>query len=577
MKKGIIILLCLVSVQSFAQWKSYYPESKTTKKQEHKEKDNTLFNAHLFTALKAKSLEDYDEALKYFLKCMKLDEKEPLPFYESAIINKNKSNFDLAIEQIKIAVSLDEENRWYRLAYAEILFDSQDFKNAAIQYKKLIVSEPGNEDLYFMLSDTYIYANQLLKAIAVYNDLEKYKGIDKMISMQKQKLYMQLHNINAAQKEIEKLLEEYPADIKVMEILSEIYLLNDKKDKAIEIFEQIVKLDPDNGKIHLTLADHYRKEGNDEQSYKELKSAFKSKKIGVDTKVRILISYIQLMELSQQMKTQAFELCEILVSVHKGNPKAHAIYADFLYTDRQIEAAKKQYLKVLELDKTKAQVWSQLLFILADQNDFKELLKQSNEALLYFSTDPLFYYFNAIANQRFNNYEASIEALEIGIVFVVDNDMLKTEFYAALADAHHATENHEQSDSLYELVLAKDPENLIVLNNYSYYLSLRKKNLEKAKKMSFRCNELERDNGTYQDTYAWILYQLGEYDLAKEWMLKALKNGGEKSAVVVEHYGDILYKLGNIDKAIIQWKKAKELGEASQFLNQKIEEGKLYE
>ena len=95
--------------------------------------------------------------------------------------------------------------------------------------------------------------------------------------------------------------------------------------------------------------------------------------------------------------------------------------------------------------------------------------------------------------------------------------------------------------------------------------------------MSFRCNELEVDNGTYQDTYAWVLYQLKEYELAKKWLLKALLNGSDKSTVVVEHYGDILYKLGEVDEAIYQWKKAKELGDASKFLNQKIEEGRLYE
>jgi tetratricopeptide (TPR) repeat protein len=95
--------------------------------------------------------------------------------------------------------------------------------------------------------------------------------------------------------------------------------------------------------------------------------------------------------------------------------------------------------------------------------------------------------------------------------------------------------------------------------------------------MSFKCNELETNNGAYQDTYAWILYELKEYKQAKEWLLKALLNGSEKSAVVVEHYGDILYKLGELNEAIHQWKKAKELGDASKFLNQKIEEGKLYE
>ena len=92
--------------------------------------------------------------------------------------------------------------------------------------------------------------------------------------------------------------------------------------------------------------------------------------------------------------------------------------------------------------------------------------------------------------------------------------------------------------------------------------------------MSFRANEIELDNGTYQDTYAWILYEMKEYVQAKKWILKSLLNGSEKSAVVVEHYGDILYKLGEVNEAINQWIKAKELGGDSKFLDRKIEESK---
>ena len=68
-----------------------------------------------------------------------------------------------------------------------------------------------------------------------------------------------------------------------------------------------------------------------------------------------------------------------------------------------------------------------------------------------------------------------------------------------------------------------------------------------------------------------------QYEEAKKWILKALNNGSSDSPVVVEHYGDILYKLGEEKDAIIQWKNAKKLGEASDFLDKKIKEGKLYE
>ena len=580
MKKGIIIILCLVSAQTFAQWKSYYPEGKNKNKkafEQELDKDNFMYNTHFFEALKAKSLQNYEDALKHFQKCIKLNDKQAVPFYESALINKSKGNFELADEQIKIATTLEENNRWYQLAYAEILFSNQDFKNAAVQYKKLLLNEPGNEQLYFQLADTYIYDNDFLKAIAVYDDLEENKGIDKMISMQKHKLFIELQKKKSAIKELLNLLASFPNDIEALEILSEVYLLNDEKDKAFDIFKKLAIIAPDNGRIHLTLADYYRDQGDNMKSFEELKLAFKSTKLGVDIKVRILVSYFQLLAVNDIMREQAYALAKLLIEAHPNEVKPHAVYADILYTDNRFKEAKEQYLIVLEKDKTKSQVWSQVLFIQAEQNDFEGMLKTSEEALTYFSTDPLFYYFNGVSNKWFKHYPEAVSALEMGIEFIIDNEMLLLEFYSSLADSYHATKQNKLSDEYYEKVLAIDSNNVLVLNNYAYYLSVRKMKLERAKEMSFKCNELEKDNGTYQDTYAWILYQLAEYDMAKQWMQKSLANGSDKSAVVVEHYGDILFQMGNIEEAVIEWKKAKKIGEASKFLNQKIEEGKLYE
>ena len=270
-------------------------------------------------------------------------------------------------------------------------------------------------------------------------------------------------------------------------------------------------------------------------------------------------------------------LSEIMISAHPNDIKARSVYADILYTDNQFQEAKEQYLYILEIDKSKSQIWSQVLFIQAEQNDFEGLLKSSKEALEYFPTDPLFYYFNGVSNKRFKNYDEAINSLEMGVEFVIDNQNLLLEFYSSLADAYHATKAHKLSDAFYEKVLAIDSNNILVLNNYAYYLSVRKVNLERAKVMSFKCNELEQNNGTYQDTYAWILYEMGDYLDAKIWMKKSLTNGGDKNAVVVEHYGDILYKLGEFKLAIEQWKRAKELGDGSKELVKKITEGKLYE
>ena len=177
----------------------------------------------------------------------------------------------------------------------------------------------------------------------------------------------------------------------------------------------------------------------------------------------------------------------------------------------------------------------------------------------------------------FKQFDKSKEALESGIGFVFDNPSLYSEFQSSLADTYHSLELFSKSDSLYEQILLQNPNNIIVLNNYSYYLSLRKYNLERAKEMSKRCNDLEPDNGTYQDTYAWVLYCLEDYRSALEWIKKAFKNGSDKSPVVVEHYGDILFRLGYTQEALEKWLLAKSLGSESIILENKISNEKLLE
>ena len=95
--------------------------------------------------------------------------------------------------------------------------------------------------------------------------------------------------------------------------------------------------------------------------------------------------------------------------------------------------------------------------------------------------------------------------------------------------------------------------------------------------MSKLCNELEKNNPTYEDTYAWILYQKGETENAYKWIKKAIENGGSESAVIVEHYGDILYKMGRKEDALKKWIEAEKIGDGSDLLKQKILHKKLYE
>ncbi len=571
--------MILSSHNSFCQWKSFYLQEKTKKKQKSKdqEKERLKYHAHFFSAIRYKLLEDYDKAEKELKSCIDLNDKESSAFYEIAKIYKYKKEVELAEINIKKAINLDSYNQWYIILYAEVLMEKKEYKNAVLQYKKLIEITNDNIELYYSIAEAYIYDNNLSKAIYTYDLLEKKIGVSKPISLQKYKLYMQSLKKEKAKKELLSILEINPQDVEVLEFLSELYLLNNEKEPAFDVFKKIALIEPENGRVHLTLADYYRQNGNNTKSFEELMLAFKSSKLGVEIKSQILVSYFQIIGLNDTILDQAFTLSKLLVQTHPNNYQPYLIYADLLYYDKQYNQAKEQYIIVLEKNKRIKEVWSQLLFIYAEEDNFNEILILSQEALSYFSADPLIYYFNGIANRKFKNNKEAVLSLEMGLEFVFENDALLLEFYSALGDLYFSLKEYKKSDEYYEKALTIDPENLIVLNNYSYYLSLRKENLEKAKKMSLLCNSKQPNNSTYQDTYAWILYQMKDFVNAKIWIDNAIENGGSESPVIIEHLGDILYMLGYIDRAVEEWTRASKIGEGSNLLNKKIEDRILYE
>jgi tetratricopeptide (TPR) repeat protein len=174
-------------------------------------------------------------------------------------------------------------------------------------------------------------------------------------------------------------------------------------------------------------------------------------------------------------------------------------------------------------------------------------------------------------------YDESLKLLEEGVKYSGKNDKLKSQFFATIGDAYHSLGDSNTAFKYYDEALQIDELNLVVLNNYSYYLSLEKKDLKKAESMISRCVELEPGNSTYLDTYAWVMFQMERYFEAKYLIERALDNGGKVSDVILEHYGDILFKNGDTEKAMIQWNKALKLGEGSGKLEKKIEKGEYIE
>lgn len=575
----ILAVIVTASLYSCKSTKSSTSTSQTDKPSKGKtlsEQDQIKFAYYFVDGCKERMKGNIEVAENIFRECLKIDPTATAVKYELGNIYRFNGLYDNALKFAKECAAEDPKNEWYQLLLIECLHNKRQYNQAADAYTRLIKTYPNRADFYEGLAAEYMYGGNFEKSYKTFDELEKKFGQNEAFTLNKIKLLKQLKKTTEAEQELNKLIASNPKEARYYTYLAEFYQENNQKEKALDTYREVLKIDPNNAMVHLALADYYKSQNDKDNFYKEIKIAFENPDLEPDTKLKILISYYQLSEQNPAYQKQADELCQIMLQLHPNAPESHSIHADFLYRDKKIKEARDEYAKAASLDKSRFAIWNQLLFIDSELNDYTAMQQHSAEAMDLFPNQPSPYFFNGVSNIQLKNYEKAVSSLNEGIEFVYDNNQLLIQFYANLGDAYNALKQYDKSDKAYDNALKVDPDNTYILNNYAYYLSLRKKNLDKAEKLSKRSNELSPNNRSYIDTYGWILYQLGKYQDAEEWLNRAAKMGN-KNAVMLEHYGDVLYQLNQKEEALFYWKEAKTAGTGSEFLDKKIADKKLYE
>lgn len=567
----LIVLSCGVQL-GFTQSKSKDSDGNELQLNMSERKEMAAF----MDACKERSLGNKEEAAKKFYEVLSINGKNATARFELAKLLDEKAMSTEALTLIEQAIDLDPKNTFFLDFKADLLGKLGKLKDAIKTYERIIKIQPSNLEVLYKIGDSWLVSGEYEKAIENYNRVVAIIGVDEQMSLQKEKIWLQLNKLDKAEEEIKKLIAAFPAEVRYYNILAELYRANNLPDKAFEVYTQVEKISPDEAFLNMQLADYYRVKGDKERSFSYLKRAFSNKNLDIDTKMKVLISYYTLTESNSNLKEQAYELLAILVEVHSNDAKAFAVYGDFLYRDERYRDAKIQYRKCLELDKRRYPVWSQYLLILSQLNENDTLVKAATEAIELFPVEAFSYLLKGVGLIQLKNYPLAVETLKEGKMVAIERPILG-QFWTSLGDAYNELKDHGKSDSCYIEALKLDPNNANVLNNYSYYLSVRKKDLEKAKEMSKKSNDLEPNNSSYQDTYGWILFQLADYTNAKTWIEKAVSNGGERNGTLLEHLGDVEYKLGNTTKAFELWQKALKAGGTTEFIEKKIKEGKYFD
>jgi tetratricopeptide (TPR) repeat protein len=538
--------------------------------------DSLAVNQIYFEALRRKTIEDQKGAAEMFARVLQLDSRNDAAMYELSSLKKLQNNQPEAQQLLERAVTLKPDNEWYWVSLATSYEKSNDILKLQHVFDELLRINPNKPDYYFDKASALILEQKYDEALAVYTRLEQLTGLTDDLVANRQKIYLKQGKIDLAANELEQLLANNPEQVKYYLLLGEIYNSNNLTDKALKILQRGEKVRPDDGMIHLALADTYRTKKDLEASYKQLQLAFASPALDIDQKVRIILGYTPKFP-DANARASALELSRIAVGVHPNDAKAQALYGDMLAQNNKLKEAKAAYQKAVQLNPEIYAVHEQLVRLDLGDNALDEAIKDGENALSLFPNQAWMNYLVGVAYLQKKDAAKALGYLKNAVALELEDKDLSAQSYAALGDCYHELKDNAKSDAAYDKALVYNSDNVYTLNNYAYYLSIRGEQLEKAAQLSKHSIDLQPNTASFEDTYAWILFRQKKYTDAKIWIEKALQHGKDRSATQTEHYGDIMFYLGNTDSAVQNWKKAKEYGAKSPLLDRKINEKKYIE
>jgi tetratricopeptide (TPR) repeat protein len=532
-------------------------------------------------------LEDFAKALVYYQKSVDINPGNATVHYKMAeVLAQSQIQDDLskAVAHAEEALRLEKNNKFFYLLAAGLYANLTRFDKAAQTYETMLRNVPGTTEYLYELAAIYQYGGRQAEALRVYTKAEEVFGVNEITAVQKQRLYFEMGKSELAFAEGEKLLIAFPDEERYAVGLAETVSQAGYREKGITYLEHFIKENKVAPNACMLLAGLYRDTNQEVKAREILLSIFNDPDVEFTSKLIVLSTYNG--ELNQNKihkqsdtdkETFALELFARLEKEYPHEPNVFVIGGDLYLTLGKNTEAQKKYLQAIEAGVTSFEVWQNLLYLEMQLGYFNEVVKHAEQAMEFFPNQAMVYYFSGIANMRIKNNKEAVRALEQTKKLSNANPALLAEVNGLLGDAYNALKEYEKSDKAYEEALVFNPTNAVVLNNYSYYLALRKQNLEKAEKMSSQLIKNNPDNATYLDTYAWVLYMRQKYKDAKKIMERALATG-VSSAAHLEHYGDILFKLGDVDGAVAQWEKAKLLlHDNAELLQKKIANRKVYE
>jgi tetratricopeptide (TPR) repeat protein len=560
----IALIISLVTV-------SVYAKKKTTGIEKEQLTPQSLkFDYYYLNAVREREAGRFDAALDLLEACRKIKPLDGAVMFELSKIYATTQNADTIAYFLQQAVNADPSNTWYRTALAEQYLSLQKVDKAVNVYNDILKIDPLNETAMMVLISVYSQSGRLNDAVNMLNMLEKQQGMSQDITVEKARLYFMMQQNKKGIAEVDKLIKTYPNELKYQVVRGDIYLEQGMKTEAMACYQAVLNTDPNQGDALYSLSKYYKSAGDTVQMLSTLDQLVKNKNVDVEVKLNVLKDLIS--QPSDVLRAQ--NLVNTMLDIYPEEENLHNYKYMFLMSKQKYDQAESELHIMLDLNSQNKMTWMKLLELTMKKENFTASDSLCSKALENFPEDAELLFYKSVTLFQLSKFTDAITVCKKALRFVPESNLvLLSQLYTQMGDTYYRLNDKDSTFLSYDLALKYQPNNVGTLNNYAYYLSLEKRNLQKAESMSAKTVSAEPTNATYLDTYAWVFFVEGNYTLAKIYAKQAIDNGGDKNPEVLEHYGDILYFTTDKDQAPLWWKKALDAGGNSNVLKKKIEDG----
>ena len=484
-------------------------------------------------------------------------------------------------EMLLRAYQLEPSNPFFCRTLAQRWVERGKYHRAAALYEEMTKVHPRSEDLSLLLK-IYESIPDLDAALRTVERLELAEGIDESTIMEKFSILMSMGKREEAFGVVERWCGEHPEELRRRVMLGDLYMQNGRREQALAIFDEVMAADPDNSLVQMALLHDYAEQGDTVRFKESMAKTMADVRIENMQKLSLLKVYSQA-QMAGWLKISAASMLEFyhaaLEIPQESSDLGELCLAYIEAAKLPADAALPIYDAILRYQPEHLRARFLKLVALVRQRDTKGIIANCHEGIAHHPDMLIFYYYEGSALVEEERMEEGIRVLEAGAAqaekdpdgFRKDASIL-SDIYQMLGDCYHSEGQTAQCYAAYDKALEHNPDNIVVLNNYAYFLALSSADLKRAETMSRKAIEAEPNNGTYLDTYAWVLYCMGQYTQARIYIEQTLRSMTDEereaasAASLYDHAGDIYLKCGNREQAVEHWKKAAALTQDGELL-----------